>query len=311
MISLEPEIVALRDTGVLAPEIADRLVRIERRELFSIDGELRAILYVAVAMLTTGLGMFLAKHVHEIGPLSIIVFIALAAAIAYAFPLRTQLAHRPGSATDEYLLLLASLLVSADVAYAERQFHLLDRNWPRHFLLLAVLHGVVAYFFRSRMVLTLSIAGLAAWLGVSTSIWALTDTDLALARRGFLAAAIILVWKVLNRLRGRPEFDEVFDHFIAVLALGSALVLAFDRATAWLGVGIVLGISVALIIAGTLSGREPLVVYAILATVLALDRAAYLLFKEEVLALLFMFVSSIAAAVVLFRVHQRMRWKEL
>jgi hypothetical protein len=311
MHSLEPEIAALRDTGVVAPEIADRLIRIERRELFSVDAELRAVLYVAVAMLTTGLGMFLARHLHEIGPISIIVFIALGAAIAYAFPLRTLLAHRTAAAIDEYLLLLASLLVSADVAYAERQFHLLDRNWPRHFLLLAILHGVVAYVFRSRTVLTLSVAGLAAWLGVSTGIGALTDTDFALGRRGFLAAAVILVWKVLNRLRGRPEFDEVFDHFIAVLALGSALVLAFDRTTAWLGVGIVLALSVALIVAGNLSGREPLVVYAILATVPALDRAAYLLFKEEVLVFLFMFVSSIAAAVILFRVHQRMRWKEV
>ena len=309
MHSLEPEIAALRDTGALPPEIAERLIQIERREIFSIDAELRAVLYVAVAMLTTGVGILLAKHIHQIGPLFIVVFIALGSAVAYAFPFRKLIAERPQSAVDDYLLLLASLLISADVAYAERQFHILDTNWPRHFLLLAIVHGVVAYLFTSPTVLTLSIAGLASWLGVSASMGALIDADLILARRGFLVAAVLLVWKMLNRWRGRPVFDQVYDHFIAVVALVSALVMAFDPKTAWLGVGIVLLVSVALTIAGTQSGREFLVIYAILATLLALNRAALLLFREEVFILLFMFASSVAAAFVLFGIHQRMRWK--
>jgi Predicted membrane protein (DUF2157) len=311
MHSLEPEIVALRDTGAIAPEIADRLIRIERREILSIDSELRAILYIAVAMLTAGVGMLLAKHVHQIGPLTIVVLIAMAAGVAYAFPFRKLAGGRSQSAVDEYLLLLASLLVSADVAYAERQFHLLDKSWPRHFLLLAILHGFVAYLFTSRTVLTLSIAGLAAWLGVSTSIGTLIDADLSMAQRGFLVAALLLVWKLLNHLRGRSEFGEVFDQFIAIIALASALKLAFGATTTWPGVSIVLFISAALVIAGMRLGRESFVIYAVLATLLAIDRVAFLLLEEEALRMLFLFASSIAAAFVLFRIHQRMRWREL
>jgi hypothetical protein len=311
VLSLEPEIVALRETGALTPQTADRLIRMERREIVSIDGELRAVLYVAVVVLTAGVGMLLAKHVREIGPGTIVVLIALVSAIAYAFPLRKLVARRARSAIDDYLLLLASLLVSADVAYAEHQFHLLDKSWPRHFLLLAIVHGVVAYLFTSGTVLTLSVAALAAWLGVSVGLWTLIDADLVLARRGLLAAAVIMIWKLANRVRGRSQFDEVFDHFIAVIALASALALVFESGTAWMGIGIVLVVSSALVVAGARSGRESLIVYAILATLLALDHIAFLLVADEVLRLLFLFTSSIAAAVGLFRIHQRMRWKEV
>ena len=36
---------------------------------------------------------------------------------------------------DDYVLLLAALLASADIGYIESQFHLLGPVWQRHFLL--------------------------------------------------------------------------------------------------------------------------------------------------------------------------------
>ena len=80
MLSLEPEIVALRDGGSIPAEVADRLIRIERREVFSVDAELRAILYIAVALLTTGAGILLAGYIHEIRPLLIVVLIGASSA---------------------------------------------------------------------------------------------------------------------------------------------------------------------------------------------------------------------------------------
>ena len=84
--------------------------------------------------------------------------------------MRAQRAGRiPGTAA-EYLLLLAALLASADLAYAERQFTLLGPLWSWHLLLLAVVHAAIAYAFASPLVLAASLTALAGWFGVGGTL---------------------------------------------------------------------------------------------------------------------------------------------
>jgi hypothetical protein len=308
MITFEPELAELRERGALVPALADRLIAVERRDVFSIDVELRAVLYIAVALLMAGVGILVAKHRNEIGPITLMTGIALAAAAAYAFPVRRKVRHLQPTAADEYLLLLGSLLVSADVGFAEHQFHLLDQHWPRHFLLLAVIHAAVAYAFASRIVLSLAISSLAAWLGAETNFWKLIEPTVALAWRGLLTSVVILVWKVLNRFRGRREFDEVFDHFIAILGLASGVALVFDRDLRWVGVAVTAVYAAASIVQGVRSRREALVIYGVVGGMIAMDGiVAREIIREEALVFLWVFVSSIAAVVLLFAIHFRMR----
>jgi hypothetical protein len=76
--------------------------------------------------------------------------------------MRAKLAGRTLTVAGDYLLLLAVLLGSTGLAYAERQFTLLGPWWSWHLLLLAVVHAGIAYTFASPLVLAASLTSLAA-----------------------------------------------------------------------------------------------------------------------------------------------------
>src|SRR5512140_3243785 len=157
MLTYEPELSRLRDGGAIRPEAADLLIALERRERFSVYWELRLASYVAVLMIATGVGIFVKNHYEDIGPLAIMAVIGVAAAGCYAFSYRRLRRGSPESAAADYVLLLAALLLSADVGFAESQYHFLGSAWPRHLLLLAAVHAATAYIFRSRIVLSVAI----------------------------------------------------------------------------------------------------------------------------------------------------------
>src|SRR5437588_3051224 len=190
LISLEPELAQLPGTGALIAR--------ERRDAVSIYPELRILTWAGVMLISTGVGVYITKHLDDIGPLAIAAAIGLAAAACYAWAYWKR--SRTASLADDYVLLLAALLASADVGYIEHHYHLLGNSWPRHFLLLAILHAATAYFFQSRLVLSLSVASLAAWLGIERrSVDAIFEAPVATAGRAFVCAAIVVAWRFIDR----------------------------------------------------------------------------------------------------------------
>src|SRR5438128_963094 len=161
----------------------------ERRDIVPIGNELRTLAWLGVMLIATGVGIVVKKHFDQIGPLSIAIVIGLAAISCYSFSVWRRASARrvPAEAgtytLTEYIVLLGALLISADVAFIETQWHLLGSEWQRHFLLLAILHAIAAYWFTAKPVLTLSITALAAWLGIERNS---THSAMELATRFFI-----------------------------------------------------------------------------------------------------------------------------
>jgi hypothetical protein len=344
MFSLDPELARLRDDGVLGEATAARLIALERREVVSLYGELRFLTWAGVMLIVAGVGVIVSKNFDRIGPLAIAIAIAAAALACYAYSeWRRRSSKTPAfkaSLLDDYILLLGALLLSADVGFIEHQWHLLGDNWQRHFLLLAVIHGVTAYVFASRMLLSLSISALAAFLGIERRIETLfSATDMA--ARAFVCAAIVFAWRVTDgtvraRLAVIPSrgvgkesssdasaiardssrssafgmttpFTPVFDHFATNLAFWGALILASDRSL--YPIGCLLALSFAVISArhGLKEREELFVIYAWVYGVIAIDMLVFRLVHEPILVMLFGIVSTTAAIVGLFVIHMRMR----
>ncbi|HYU26926.1 MAG TPA: DUF2157 domain-containing protein [Thermoanaerobaculia bacterium] len=286
MISLEDELAAV---GAAEVRLAE-----ERREVFSLFGELRAASYLAVALVTTGVGIVIKNNADRIGPMTIVAALLIAAAGCYFFSLR----HQTRTIVGDYVLLLGALLVSAAVGYAESQFHLLGPNWSRHLLFLALFHITTAYLTDSRLVLSAGLAALAAWFGADIHAGA------SFGGRALACAATVAVFRLANRDRA---FDATYEHFAANLAFFGALAWAFDDRMRWIGVLTALALAALVVWRGLRGGGEAMVIYAIVYATIAIDDGVIALVQDDGLRYLYLLVSTPVAIVILFIVYRRLK----
>lgn len=311
MHTLEPEIRALHEEGLLDAATASRITALERGAVFSVHVELRAALYAGVTLVTSGVGLLLARNLERIGPLAITLGVALAA-VACAVPaLRARQAGRLPSTAGDYLLLLGALLASADLAYAERQFGLLGPLWPWHLLLLAAVHAGLAYGFRSSLVLGASLAALAGWFGVGGGFgdfsWVGTPAA-EFGGRALACAATIAAWRVADR-RCDPDtrFSAVFDHFAANIAFWGALAWCYPLPWLLAGLPIMALLSAAAIRHALATARELFLVYGVVYAALGICVAVAPRLDGVQLAAGFALLVVCAAAATLWQLRRRIR----
>jgi hypothetical protein len=274
MYSLEAELEALHAAGDLDEVHACRMIAFERRAIFSLYEEIRATLYVAVALVVTGVGILVKEHLDRIGPLTLIIVLALAGAACYVPSFRAKTRGAAGSPVAEYLLLLGALLLSADLGYAETQFHWFGADWSRHLLILAALHAVTAYIFNSRLILSVALTSLAGWFGIDRGSGGITvrhfETS-ALSLRALLCAAVILVWRAIDERINAARFREVFEHFAANLSFWGALGWCSDAHDRVIGVLALCALATVAVRTALRSGTELFAVYGVGYTALGLS----------------------------------------
>lgn len=248
-------------------------------------------------LLATAAGIVLKNNAARVGPLALAALIAIAAAACYAVAYRRRTRR---AVLDDYILLLGALLISADLAFLETQFHMLGDVWHRHFLIVAIAHAFAAYVFNSRVLLSLAIAALAAWLGVEWNDGARGGTEMAL--RAFTAAAAVLAWRAANR---RVTFRRVFDHFAANFAALGALALLEPDSTRSFGALLAISIGVAIVEWGFRTRVEAFVLYGFVYAVIGLDALLIHLVGSDGFTFFVIALSMIGAIVALIALHAR------
>jgi hypothetical protein len=309
--TLEPELGTLHAEGVIDDATAVRALARDRGEVFSLNPELRATLYAGVLLVMSGVGIVLARNLERIGPLAIMLAIALAAVACSVPAVRARRAGRPLTVAADYLLLLAALLVSADLAYAERQFSLLGPLWSWHLLLLAIFHAAIAYAFASPLVLAASLAALAGWFGVGGTVGDVllfSDSTPALGARALACAAVIAAWRYADR-SARPQtlFSDVFDHFAANLAFWGTIAWCVDWP--WLAAGLPLlaALAWASVRRGLDTGREAFLVYGIVYAAIGICAAVVPRLHGMTASFSFVLVVVCIAAATLWQLRRRLR----
>ena len=311
MHTLEPEFRALHAEGLIDDATAARALARDRGRLFSLYAELRATLYAGVLLVMAGVGIVLARNLERIGPLVIALVIALVAAACTVPAVRGRRAGRTLTVAAEYLLLLAALLLSADLAYAERQFTLLGPLWSWHLLLLAVVHASIAYAFASPLVLAASLAALAGWFGVRGApgdALLFSHSTPSLGARALACALVIAAWRYAD-VRARPEsrFSDVFDHFAANLAFWGGIAWCLEWPWVAAGLPLLTALSYAAVRHGLDTGRESFLVYGTVYAAIGACAAALPYIHGTKPSLGFVLIVVCVAAAALWRLRRCLR----
>ena len=157
--------------------------------------------------------------------------------------------------------------------------------------------------------LSLSVASLAAWLGIERrGVDAIFDAPVTTAWRSFDCAAIVIAWRVIDRAVHRATtFSSLFDHAAANLAFWGALTLAVHRDTRLIGCAIAVLLAVASMVYGWRTRETVFVIYAWVYGTIAVDIAVCDALSEPILIGLYLLASTVAAIVGLFVSNARMR----
>ena len=308
MLSLQQEYRELHAAGVIDDTVVAQRIAAEQGTTFSVCEVLRVSLYASVAAITAGLGIFLKTNIDRIGPLSIVMVLALVAVACYANAIRTHVRHETRSAVGEYILLLGALIASADLGYAESQFHWLGSHWSLHLLILFALHAGTAYALNSRLVLSVSIASLAAWFGIEGNVNGLLRGGNALpqsAVRAMLCAGVIYAWREGHRRLGAVQpFKELFEHYAANIAFWGALALCLSEDARVIGMVCLGALAIVTIRVGLLSGREIFVNYGVAYSALGLLYIETQVIDNVLLAAITELVTVTSAVALMWRLRR-------
>jgi hypothetical protein len=318
---MNPDVVGaiarLRAQNILSAEQATLLDRVARRHLVSVRLEIKALLYVGVLLMTSGVGLLLAEHHREIGPLTIVGGISVAAAACLIWvrrqapPFSWGEVASPSPAFD-YVLLLGLLLFASDLGYIEAQFTLLGRHWEHHLLVVAAVYLVAAYRWDSRTILGLALTTLAAWRGVSVGLisasrWQGDASDLRANAIALGALYVVAAWRSVRAQR-KAHFEEVFANAGLLLLLGALVSGTLGPGLAW-GVWLV----ALLVAAGAVMwlsfrlGRSLYFAEAVAAAYVGLLRLLFAPFHHATsVPLLLAALLGLAVLVPVFAAHRRM-----
>jgi hypothetical protein len=231
---------------------------------------LRLLLYGGVLLAATGLGLFLKENHDRLGPvvLAAVVGTAILACLAYVIrraPAFSWNATESPHVAVDYLLLLAMLLLAADLAYVETQFRWLGPNWAYHLLIVAILYFVAAYRFDSRAVLTLSLTSFAAWRGVEVGMPFFERVpesgEPGLVRANAIGCGLfyLAAGALSLRYRRKPHFEPVYVTGGLLLVFGGMVTGAWDdRREAWIEWLIVLAVAAVVVAVVSYHLRRPL-----------------------------------------------------
>lgn len=164
----------LHSKGLISDESLENIRKKNSTGLFSIHWELKILLYLGVMMLSTGLGILVYKNIDTIGHQAVLVTIGLISIASFTWcfknrlPFSTEKVESPDSFSD-YILLLGALSFLSFVGYLQFQFEVFGTRFGLATFIPMVFLFFTAYYFDHLGLLTMAIANLAIWMGVSVT----------------------------------------------------------------------------------------------------------------------------------------------
>jgi hypothetical protein len=259
---------AWRDSGVITPAQHQSLSGLVRHDRFSLYVEINALLYIGVISTVAGLIWTFRESLANLGHVAILSLFGLliGGSFYYCFTRAEPYSNdevEPPSLAFEYVLYFGCLMFSGMLAYLEVQMGVFG-GWETHLLLASIVFAAFAYRFDNRLVLSLALSTLAAYLGLTLDLFDTIYPELlrlsAMAYGIFVAAFGFALYQ-----RGvKRHFLDVFLHLGANTFLLATLSGVMDSETGLLYLALLLPLAAALIYLGVRYDRFAFVTYGTL-----------------------------------------------
>jgi hypothetical protein len=182
--------------GLLSDQQSSALFAYETSRPFSIHWELRSVLYIGILLFSSGTGIVIYENIDTIGHQVIIAAIALLTAYCFYYAIKFRLpfsfleVSKPNHLFD-YVVLLGCTTFLALEGYLQFQYNLFGSRYGLAVIIPTIFFFISAYCFDHRGALSMGIAGLASWLGLTIApLSVLSGNDFT--DEGLLISAIIL-----------------------------------------------------------------------------------------------------------------------
>ena len=162
----------LHTNGIISDALYNKIKEHLASKLFSVHYELRLLLYLGVTMLSSGLGILIYKNYQAIGHNIIIMAVAAVSFSCLGYCMykkksfSTQHLLSPGIIFD-YVALLGCLTFATLSGYLQFQYKIFGEHFGLMALVPCCVFFVCAYLFDHKGILSIAIAALYAWAGLS------------------------------------------------------------------------------------------------------------------------------------------------
>jgi hypothetical protein len=224
----------LHSEGYLGDESYNKVSQKHLNQLFSVHWELKTLLYLGVMLLSGGLGILIYKNIDTISHQAVLAFIALISISCFVYCFKKKLPfswHKvkaPNTGFD-YILLLGSISMVTFVGYLQYQYQVFGLNYGLATFIPMLALFFIAYYFDHLGILSMAIASLALWMGVSVTPKTLLAYGTFNSRQiifTYVAFGLILLFfaYLTQRFDIKKHFKFTYHHygihvtFIALLA---------------------------------------------------------------------------------------------
>ena len=223
-----------KEQGAISPEQYLYLTGLCRREPFSVFLELNILLYAGVLAFVAGLGWTVTTWSQQLGDLLVLAVLSTIFAGCFWYCFSRASAWSPAetaspTAAFDYVLYLGCLVWWVELAYVEKQFHLLSGQWDIYLLASAAFFFFLAYRFDNRFVLSLALSSLAGWFGLTISHWP-SHQDASYRQYALFYGLLVGVGGAVLRRRGlKPHFFDMYLNIAANVLFWAILSGVFGR----------------------------------------------------------------------------------
>ena len=203
------------------------------KNIFSLNTELLFLMYASVLLFTSGIGVLVYQNIDSIGHLAILAFVLVLTVLCFYFSLKkassfSKLETEFKNPVYDYVILLGSILSCIFLGYAQFQYAIfgLDYKWVS--LSSAFICFFIAYYFDSRMVLSIALTALTTFIGITLTPQKVFENEFmsnpVLLFSGIVLGVLLIVWTMYSeKIELKKHFHFVFytfaQHLIGICCL--------------------------------------------------------------------------------------------